>query len=50
MSRANDRRFLFEKGRVKTHLVDALKRAAFSGMQIDAYAAMRLFRSPRWDP
>ena len=41
MSRANDRRFLFEKGRVKTQLVDALKRAAaFSGIQIDAYAAM----------
>ena len=37
MSRANDRRFLFEKGRVKTQLVDALKRAAaFSGIQIDA--------------
>ena len=50
MSRANDRRFLFEKGRVKTQLVDALKRAAFSGIQIDAYAAMRLFRSPRGDP
>ena len=41
MSRTNDRRFLFEKGRVKTQLVDALKRAAaFSGIQIDAYAAM----------
>ena len=41
MSRANDRRFLFEKGSVKTQLVDALKRAAaFSGIQIDAYAAM----------
>jgi len=41
MSRANDRRFLFEKGRVKTQLVDALKRAAaFSGIQIDAYVAM----------
>ena len=41
MSRANDRRFLFEKGRVKTQLVDALKRAAaFSGIEIDAYAAM----------
>ncbi len=33
MSRANDRRFLFEKGRGKTQLVDALKRAAaFSGV------------------
>ena len=41
MSRANDRRFLFEKGRVKTQLVDALKRAAaFSGIDIDAYSAM----------
>ena len=41
MSRANDRRFLFDKGRVKTQLVDALKRAAaFSGVQIDAYVAM----------
>ena len=41
MSRANDRRFLFEKGRVKTQLVDALKRAAaFSGIDIDAYSTM----------
>ena len=41
MSRANDRRFLFEKGRVKSQLVDALKRAAaFSGIVIDAYSAM----------
>ena len=41
MSRTNDRRFLFGKGRVKTQLVDALKRAAaFSGVEIDAYAAM----------
>ena len=41
MSRANDRGFLFEKGRVKTQLVDALKRAAaFSGIEIDAYSAM----------
>ena len=41
MSRTNDKRFLFEKGRVKTQLVDALKRAAaFSGVEIDAYAAM----------
>ena len=30
MSRANDKRFLFEKGRVKDSLVDALKRAAES--------------------
>ena len=28
MSRTNDRRFLFEKGGIKTKLVDALKRAA----------------------
>ena len=41
MSRTNDRRFLFDRGRVKTQLVDALKRAAaFSGVEIDAYAAM----------
>ena len=41
MSRANDRRFLFEKGRVKTQLVDALKRAAaFSGIELDAYVAL----------
>ena len=41
MSRANDRRFLFGKGRVKTQLVDALKRAAaFSGIELDAYVAL----------
>ena len=41
MSRTNDRRFLFGKGEVKHQLVDALKRAAaFSGVEIDAYAAM----------
>ena len=41
MSRTNDRRFLFGKGRIKTQLVDALKRAAaFSGVEIDAYVAM----------
>ena len=41
MSRTNDRRFLFDDGKVKTQLVDALKRAAaFSGVAIDAYAAM----------
>ena len=41
MSRTNDRRFLFDRGRVKTQLVDALKRAAaFSGIEIDAYVAM----------
>ena len=41
MSRTNDRRFLFDRGRVKTQLVDALKRAAaFSGVEIYAYVAM----------
>ena len=41
MSRTNDRRFLFEGGKVKTQLVDALRRAAeFSGVEIDAYVAM----------
>lgn len=41
MSRTNDRRFLFDKGRVKTQLVNALRRAAaFSGVEIDAYVAM----------
>ena len=41
MSRTNDRRFLFDRGRVKAQLVDALKRAAaFSGVEIDAYVAM----------
>ena len=41
MSRANDRRFLFEKGGVKDSLIDALKRAAeFSGIELEAYAGM----------
>jgi len=41
MSRANDRRFLFEKGGAKTQLVDALRRSAeFSGIELEAYAAM----------
>ena len=41
MSRTNDRRFLFDNGRIKTALVDALKRAAaFSGIGIDAYSAL----------
>ena len=41
MSRTNDRRFLFAKGRIKTQLVDALKRAAaFSGVELEAYVAM----------
>ena len=41
MSRTNDRRFLFEKGAVKTELVGALRRAAeFCGITLKAYAAM----------
>ena len=41
MSRTNDRKFLFDRGGIKTQLVDALKKAAaFSGVEIDAYAAM----------
>lgn len=41
MSRTNDRRFLFEKGSVKTELVGALRRAAaFCGIELEAYAAM----------
>ena len=41
MSRTNDKRFLFEKGRIKSSLVDALKRsAAFSGIELKAYAGM----------
>ena len=41
MARTNDKRFLFDRGEVKTQLVDALKRAAaFSGVEIDAYVAM----------
>ena len=41
MSRTNDRRFLFAKGRIKTQLVDALKRAAaFSGVELEAYVVM----------
>ena len=41
MSRTNDRRFLFEKGRVKSSLIDALRRAAaFSGIRLEAYAGM----------
>jgi hypothetical protein len=36
MSRANDGRFLFEKGNVKSSLVDALRRsAAFSGIRLE---------------
>ena len=41
MSRTNDRKFLFDRGKVKEELVNAMKRAAaFSGIQICAYAAM----------
>ena len=41
MSRTNDKRFLFEKGKVKSELIEALRRAAdFSGVKIKAYVAM----------
>ena len=41
MSRTNDRRFLFEGGRVKAELLDALRRAAaFSGVRLGACVAM----------
>jgi len=41
MSRTNDRRFLFERGAVKTELVAALCRtAAFCGVALRAYTAM----------
>ncbi len=41
MSRTNGRRMLFERGKVKAELVDALRRAAaFSGVELKAYAAM----------
>lgn len=41
MSRANDRRFLFAKGAVKTELVEILKRAAeFSGITLNAYTSL----------
>ncbi len=41
MSRTNGRRFLFEGGRVKSALVDALRRAAaFSGVELRACVAM----------
>ena len=40
-SRANGRRFLFERGEMRTMLVDALRRAAeFSGVELLAYVAM----------
>lgn len=41
MSRTNDKRFLFEKGRVKTEMVATLRRAAaFSGIELKALVAM----------
>jgi len=41
MSRTNDRRFLFERGAVRTELVAALRRAAdFCGVELKAYVAM----------
>ena len=41
MSQTNDKKFLFEKGKMKTALVDALKRAAaFSGIILEAYVGM----------
>lgn len=41
ISRTNDKRFLFEKGSIKSELVDALKRAAaFCGVRIRAYTVM----------
>ena len=41
MSRTNGKRMLFEHGKVKTELVDALRRAAaFSGVELKAYVAM----------
>ena len=41
MSRTNDKRFLFSKGKIKTELVEALKRAAeYCGVRLRAYVAM----------
>jgi len=41
MSRTNDRRFLFEKGEVKTELLDSLRRAAaFCGIRVMACTVM----------
>ena len=41
MSRTNDKRFLFANGRIKTQLVETMKRAAaFSGIELEAYVAM----------
>ena len=41
MSRTNDRRFLFEKGRIKGEMVGILRRAAdFSGVRLEAFCMM----------
>ena len=41
MSRTNGKRLLFEQGKMKSALVDALRRAAaFCGVELKAYAAM----------
>ena len=41
MSRTNDRRFLFGKGRFKSRMIGLLKRAAeFSGVKLLAYCMM----------
>lgn len=41
MSRTNDRRFLFSKGRVKCEIVSLLRRAAaFSGVRLEAWCVM----------
>ena len=41
MSRTNDRRFLFEKGRIKKEVIDILRRSAdFSGVRLEAYCLM----------
>ena len=41
MSRTNDRRFLFSKGRVKGEIVSLLRRAAaFSGVRLEAWCVM----------
>ena len=41
MSRANDRRFLFEGGKVKDKIIDSLRRAAeFSGVRPRAYTTL----------
>ena len=41
MSRTNDRRFLFSKGRVKGEIVSLLRKAAsFSGVRLEAWCVM----------